>query len=388
MKIGIEAQRIFRKNKHGMDIVALELIRNLQQHDLINEYIVFVKDDLDDQVIQESPNLKIVRLKGGPYPYWEQVLLSRAASTHEIDLLHCTSNTAPLRLTVPLVLTVHDIIYLEKWNFTKGTSYQIIGNLYRRWNVPQVVAQAAKIITVSHFEEKRIREHFNLPPNRIQAVYNGVGTHFQKITDTVRLASARRRYNLPDKFIFFLGNTDPKKNVEGVIKALSLIKAKGRLSFKLVMLDIDRAYLERIASNTGNVSILDEICFTGYVPNEELPAIYSLASLFIYPSLRESFGIPILEAMACETPVLTSETSSMPEVAGGAALLVDPFNPEAIANGILKILEDDQNRFQMIAMGIKRAKNFSWQNNADQTLRIYNNVLEETRPGKKSAATE
>jgi glycosyltransferase involved in cell wall biosynthesis len=375
MKIGIEAQRIFRKKKHGMDIVALELIRNIQTIDNENQYVIFVKDDEDFDVIEESKNVKIVTIKGGPYPYWEQVLLTKAVKEHGVELLHCTSNTAPLNLSIPLVVTVHDIIYLEKWNFSKGTLYQIVGNLYRRWNVPPVVKKSAMIITVSDFERKRIKEHFGLNDDQVRTVYNGVGDHFKRVTDAVTLASVKQKYALPDNFVFYLGNTDPKKNIIGVMRTLSLLRRQNKLNFQLLMLDIDREFLHRIADQIGDPEILSYISFSGYVPNNELPAIYSMARLFLYPSLRESFGIPILEAMACGVPVVTSDTSSMPEVAGNAALFANPNNPEEIAEKITLLLEKPDLANDLILKGLLRSRQFSWKNNALETLNLYRELL-------------
>lgn len=358
-----------------MDIVALELIRNLQQLDHANEYVVFVKTDEDNGVIRESSNVKIVSIPGGPYPYWEQVLLPKAVKEHGVELLHCTSNTAPLNLSIPLVVTVHDIIYLEKWNFTKGTAYQIVGNLYRRWNVPPVVRKSSMVITVSDFEKRRIREHFHLSENQIRTVYNGVGTHFRRVTDTTVLKSVKEKYKLPDNYVFYLGNTDPKKNMIGVMRTLSHLRKNNQLNFQLLMLDIDRDFLHRMANEIGDPDVLSYISFVGYVPNQELPAIYSMAKLFLYPSLRESFGIPILEAMACEVPVVTSNTSSMPEVAGDAALLADPNDPVDIARQVLSLLNDEKLGQVLVTKGLQRSGQFSWRNNALQTLTIYDSLL-------------
>jgi glycosyltransferase involved in cell wall biosynthesis len=374
MRIGIEAQRLFRKKKHGMDIVALELIRHLQILDKVNEYFIFVKQDEDSSVIQETENFHIIQIARGPYPLWEQVLLPGEINRHKLDLLHCTSNTAPLKLNVPLVLTLHDIIYLEQWNFTRGTAYQIAGNLYRRWNVPAVVKKASRVITVSEFERHQIKQYFSFSDHFITTVHNGVGNHFRRISDPEILSRARAKFNLPDRYIFFLGNTDPKKNVVGVLKALSLLLKQGRIDFKLLMLDIDRTFLHEIAREIGDVRMLDYITFAGYVSNEELPAIYTMASLFLYPSLRESFGIPILEAMACGVPVITSQTSSMPEVAGDAAIFVDPANPESIATNIDQLMRDDSLRDRLTTAGMKRVTQFSWLENARKTLQIYQSV--------------
>ncbi len=375
MRIGIEAQRIFRPKKHGMDMVALELIKNIQQIDTTNEYVVFVKEDEDNLVIQESPNVKIVKVKSASYPVWEQLHLPAAAKKHGVDLLHCTSNTAPVKLSVPLVLTLHDIIYLEKISLNQGTAYQKFGNIYRRLIVPKIVPKAKRILTVSNFENERIVSHFKLKSNQVITVYNGVGTHFKPVCNQDELVQAKTKYNLPNDFVFFLGNTDPKKNVIGVLKALDILEKSGKLDFKLVMLDINREYLSNLTNQIGNPNLLNHINFTGYVKNNELPAIYSQADLFLYPSLRESFGIPLLEGMACGVPVVTSNTSSMPEIAHDAAIITDPFKPETIANAIIELRNNPLLKKQLSERGIKRSADFSWANNARQTISIYECVL-------------
>lgn len=375
MKIGIEAQRIFRPKKHGMDMVALELVKHIPEVDSKNEYVVFVKDDEDKACLPSFANIEVQVLPKASYPVWEQWLLPKAAKKAGVELLHCTSNTAPVFPGMPLVITLHDIIYLEKLHFKEGTAYQRFGNLYRRWNVPAVVEKAEKIITVSEFEKNRICDHFGFETNHVAAVYNGVSRHFQRVNQPELLKAARDKYNLPDKYMFFLGNTDPKKNVAGVLKALSQLKAKRQLPCKLLMLDINRDYLQRIASEIGDPGILDDITFTGYVPNKDLPAIYSQAELFLYPSLRESFGIPMIEAMRCGVPVITSLTSCMPEVAGGAALLCDPFEPTSIADAIVELVSNTAKREELIQLGLSRSQHFSWVENARQTIDIYHQIL-------------
>ncbi|OYU96830.1 MAG: group 1 glycosyl transferase [Bacteroidetes bacterium B1(2017)] len=374
MRIGIEAQRIFRKKKHGMDMVALELIRALQKIETPHQFFIFVQNDEDAACLSESKNVSIIALPNSPYPIWEQWHLPRAAKKYKLDVLHCTSNTAPLFLSVPLVLTLHDIIYLEKISLSQGTAYQKFGNIYRKWNVPLIVKKAVSILTVSDFERTRILSYFKFPEDRVQTAYNGVGTHFKRITDANVLAEAKDKFKLPNEFIFFLGNTDPKKNVIGVLKALSILKKKNQLPCKLLMLDINREYLSNLAQQIGDPSVLDEISFTGYVPNVQLPAIYSQASLFLYPSLRESFGIPLVEAMKCEVPIITSNTSSMPEIVADSALICDPFAPETIANAILELWSNKPLQQELVAKAKVRSELFSWDANAKQTLKIYEQI--------------
>ena len=380
MKIGIEGQRLYRTKKHGMDMVALELIKNLQQIDKKNEYVVFVKPDEDKTCIPTAPNFKIVELAGGPYPTWEQFALPRAAKAEGCDILHCTGNTGPIFSKVPLITTLHDIIYLESVSIFKkgGTWYQKIGNMYRRFVVPSVVRKSKRVVTVSNFEKERIRNFMGLDDNLV-AIYNGVGEHFKKITDKKILARAKGKYNLPDNFMFFLGNTDPKKNTPNVLKAFAEFNKQSQLKYKLVMLDYEENALQKILSDIGFPEIRKDIHLTGYVPNTDLPAIINQCKVFLYPSLRESFGIPILEGMACGVPVITSNTSSMPEIAGDSALLVDPFKPEEIVAAIRKILEYDGFSHFISYKGTKHAKNFSWKNMAEQYLKLYEEVYSELK---------
>lgn len=379
MKIAIEGQRLFRVKKHGMDMVALELIKNLQLIDKENTYYVFVKPDEDSGCIPEADNFKIIPLEGGAYPIWEQKTLPNAVKQYGCDLLHCTSNTAPLKSTVPLMITLHDIIYLESVSLFKkgGTWYQKFGNMYRRFVVPKVVKSSKKIITVSNFEKNRIKEFFGFPEadNRLVAVYNGVSEHFKPVTDQQELERVKVKYQLPDQFLFFLGNTDPKKNTKGVLKAFSDFLKKTSKPIKLVMLDYDKEALDTLLSEIGDKKLIDHIHLTGYVVNTDLPAIYSQCKLFLYPSLRESFGIPMLEAMRCGVAVITSNTSSMPEVAADAAYFVDPYKPEQITQGIETLLSDDTLRNNLIQKGFERSASFSWKSMAEEVLSLYEQIL-------------
>lgn len=379
MKIGIEGQRLFRKKKHGMDMVALELIRNLQLIDLENEYVVFVAPDEDDKVIQETANFKIVKLEGGSYPMWEQFALPKAAKEYGCQILHCTSNTAPVNCKVPLVVTLHDIIYMES-NYLKimsgsASPYQKFGNAYRKLVVPKVIRKSRKIITVSHFEKNRIGEFFGMKgDNRLTAVYNGVSEHFKPVTSESELKRVKEKYHLPDHFFFFLGNTDPKKNTKGTLKAFSDFLKQTKTNYKLVMLDYDRSELEKMVDEIGDKSLIDNIVLTGYVVNTDLPAIYCQSKIFLYPSLRESFGIPMLEAMACGVPVITSNTSSMPEVAGSAAYIIDPFKPEEITSALIMLEKDQELRKKLIEAGFIQAAKFSWKAMAQSVLEIYREI--------------
>ncbi|WP_445748076.1 glycosyltransferase family 4 protein [Polaribacter sp.] len=376
MKIGIEAQRIFRKKKHGMDMVALELIKNLQIIDTKNDYFIFVKPDEDNSVLQETANFKIIELNGGPYPTWEQIALPKAAKKYQCDILHCTSNTAPFFTDIPLITILHDIIYMEssylKILKSSASAYQKFGNIYRKLIVPRVVKKSKKVITVSHFEKNRIGEFFGIKGDKkLDAIYNGVSEHFKPITNNEELLRVKNKYHLPDKFFFFLGNTDPKKNTKGTLKAFSDFLKQSNSDYKLVMLDYDKVELNKLLLEIDDINLINQIVLTGYVVNTDLPAIYAQCAIFLYPSLRESFGIPMLEAMSCNVPVITSNTSSMPEVAADAAHIINPFQPQEITNGIIKILNDGDYRKSLCEKGLERSKQFSWKNMAKDYLKQY-----------------
>jgi len=373
LRIGIEAQRIFRDKKHGMDFVALEMIRNLQIIDKENQYVVFVKPDTDP-CLEETKNFKIVELKGTTYPYWEQIMLPAAAKAEKVDVLHCTSNTAPTQKDIPLILTLHDVIYMEKSPWAGGSLYQKFGNMYRRLNVPSVVKQASVVITVSEFEKEVIKRQFPEISNKLKVVYNGKSTHFHANYSDDEVSQVVKKYNLPHNFIFFLGNTDPKKNLPRVIEAYIQYCREAESPLKMVIADFSATLLDSHLSKLNAIDLAHQFVLPGYIPNKQLPLIFKKASFFLYPSLRESFGIPIIEAMACGVPVITSNVASMPEISGGAALLVDPTDVNSLKNGINTLSKDETLRKNLVQQGLERAKSFDWQITARKVLDIYKDI--------------
>ena len=371
MRIAIEAQRIFRTNKHGMDFVALESIRELQKIDKENEYFIFVSPG-EDHCLEETDNVHIIEVKCPTYPLWEQVALPRNVSKIKPDLLHCTSNTAPLNCPVPLVLTLHDIIFLEPRQGGNKSWYQNMGWYYRRMVVPRILPQCRKIITVSRFECDRIREALRLPKDKITAIYNGYSEHFHPLPE---ISSITHKYINNDDYIFFLGNTDPKKNAARTLKAYSIYLQQSIKKRPLLIADLKEEYIDNLLQLEGITNIKSYLYYPGYISNQDLAILYNAAFAFLYPSLRESFGIPIIEAMASGTPVITGNISAMPEVAGSGALTIDPYKPEEIANALLA-LETDNNLYkQQQNYGLERARQFSWEKTACELINIYKEIL-------------
>lgn len=370
MKIGIEAQRIFRKNKHGMDYVVLQEILQLQQIDHQNEYYVFVKPG-PDRCVEDSSRVHVIEINAPSYPLWEQFALPRAAKQVGVDILHCTSNTAPIFCSIPLVLTLHDIIFLEPRDKQNRSLYQNMGWLYRRLVVLRILNKCERIITVSEFERNNIIKKLDIPERRIKMIYNGYNEWFRPLSDEQEVY---KKY-MPEKgFLFFLGNTDPKKNTERTLVAYSKYLERSEVKRPLLMADLDQEYLNGIISRNHIENIREKIFMPGYIQNRDLPYIYNSAFAFLYTSLRESFGIPLLEAMACGTPVVTSNTSSMPEIGGINAILVNPERADEIADMLIKLEQDATFYQQQKEWGLARATLFSWKFTAEQLLELYQEV--------------
>ena len=370
MRIGIEAQRIFRKNKHGMDYVVLQEVRELQKIDTKNEYFVFVAPG-EDPCFKDSKNFHIIEIGGNFYPIWEQITLPKAAKELNLDMLHCTSNTAPIRCKIPLILTLHDIIFLEPRDKNNKSFYQNMGWFYRRLVVPKILKKCKRIITVSNYEMNNIMSKLNIPQEKMAMIYNGYNEWFKPLTDTEQVY---KKYIDEPGYFFFLGNTDPKKNTERTLIAYAKYLEKSSVKRKLLMADLDKQYLDDIVERNHLEEMMKSVVMSGYIVNSDLPYIYNNAFAFLYTSLRESFGIPLLEAMACGTPVITSNTSSMPEIGGPDAILVNPENPEEIVDKMLQLEDDYEFYRKQEDIGLVRAEQFSWQQTAELLLNLYERV--------------
>lgn len=370
MKIAIEAQRIFRPDKHGMDFVILETIRELQQMDRTNEYYILISPG-SDRCLEETLNFHIHEIRCPFYPLWEQVALPLAIRKIKPDVLHCTSNTAPYFCTVPLVLTLHDIIFLEPRQGKNNSIYQNLGWYYRRWLIPRIVSECKKIITVSYTESKNIQHKLHLTNEQLVVVHNGVSSQYKPIENAYKVT---KKYCAEKEFLLFLGNTDPRKNTIRTLKAYSLYLKKSTKALPLIITGLDKNTLDKIVSDAQINEIRDKLICPGYIPGEDLPFLYNSAYIFINASLREGFGIPILEAMACGTPVITSNISSMPEVAGKQAILVNPYNENEIADQLILLETNNQIYEEQKQYGLNHVKDFSWRKTAEQVFSIYQSI--------------
>lgn len=374
MKICIEAQRLFREKKHGMEVVALETIRAIQQIDHQNEYHILAADDVDQSSLVSEKNIIVHRLPSQPYPLWEQWALPRYVNNIKPDVLHCTANTAPLWYKGRMMITIHDLIFMDSTD-TKGSSrYQQFGNYYRRYIVPKVAKKATLLSTVSEFSAQEIKQRLGINENKIKVIPNGVSPLFQPTTDKEVLSAVQRQYHLPDDFFLHMANTAPRKNTVGVLKAYEKYCQLTPNPYRLVMLGCSKDQLNQWLDQS-QISINREyIVLPGFVQSIHLPIVYALSSCFLYPSLQEGFGLPVIEAMACGVPVITSDNSSLKEVSDNAAILVNPTNYDQIANGMYTVTHDKSLATFLKSQGVLNAMRYSWQEAAAKTIACYNDL--------------
>lgn len=379
VRLIIEAQRLFRPRKHGMDVVALELLRRLKQMPTSFKKEVVVKAD-EDRCLEASEHLGLTVLPAAFYPLWEQRKLPAYTESIPGSVLHCTGNTAPLFSKTPLIVTIHDLIFLEEnYLFKKngGSLYQRFGNVYRSLIVPRVARRAKHIITVSHFQRNLIMKRLNVPPEKISVVYNGADERFFKQYSSEELQAALKQYGIDTTpYIFFLANTEPRKNTDGVLKAFKhFCETYPSQSLNLVIKGLTEEQLQQKLQQTGTAGISHRIRRVGYIEYDDLPKLYQAAALLWFPSFTEGFGLPIVEAMAGGVPVLTSSCSVMPEIGGDAAVYIDPNQPETWVTPTYQLLTDMQFRNTSSAKGRIQAGRFTWDQSLKQLMDVYQQVL-------------
>ena len=236
--------------------------------------------------------------------------------------------------------------------------------------MPKIIRKCEKIITISEIEKLNIIKMLGLNNESVTVVHNGVSGRFGVKTSNEKIKQVRSQWNLEADFFLFLGNVEPRKNVFNTVSAFVLFAEKNS-QVKLVITGLNPIFVENILSKIGKKALLNQFVITGFVPENVLHTLYAEAKVFLYPSLREGFGLPILEAMAFGTPVVTSNISSMPEVAGEAAFLVNPFSVEAIALGMETAYENKSLRQKKIDLGYSRLGMFTWQKTAEQMINLY-----------------
>jgi glycosyltransferase involved in cell wall biosynthesis len=298
---------------------------------------------------------------------WEQVVAPIAARRAGVDVLHGPVNVVPLLGATPSIVTVHDLAFLR---FPE--QYPTLQRRYLHRLTRQSVMRANLTIAVSGHTRADIVELLDADPERVIAVPNGVDDEFSPRHGTAELDEFRKERALPEEFILFVGTLQPRKNLEGLIRAYARLDPAERLP--LVVVGSPGWMYQGIFDTLAGHRLEREVIFAGYADSGSLPLWYSAASVFVYPSLYEGFGLPVLEAMACGTPVITSDTSSLPEVAGDAALTVDPTDVDAISTSLRRLLNDGALRDDLRRRGVQRARAFSWRRTAERTANLYRRV--------------
>ena len=376
MRVGIDARLL--SYRRGMGNFLYNLLFELVNLDKTNQYILYTDQPLLRIDLDLPSNFQVQLLSIPTYPLWEQVALSLAARRDQLNVLHCPANTGPLWLPqgINLALTIHDVMYMLPTSVLPASPslYQRVGRWYRRLVVPLVARQATVVVTVSHYSRQDIVKYLDLAEDSVRVVWEAPNRACRLVTDTQVLAKVQSKYALERPFILALAGVDPRKNTTRVIEAFAMLLGNYSYAYQLALVGLSFSAQSSFLRQARGLGVADQISFTGFIPEEDLVALYNLADVFVYPSLYEGFGLPVLEAMTCGTPVVTSPTGSIPEIAGEAALFVDPNNAEAISRGIIRVLGDKELAQHLRTLGFEQTSHFSWHQTAVEMLRIYDQV--------------
>lgn len=307
-------------------------------------------------------------IKTGERHYFAEIALP-----DKLDCFHGPVFTLPPRLDCPSVITIHDIYYE-----IDPTDYCPERVRFLKDQVTQSAYIAKRIITVSHAAKADILKFVNIPPEKVEVIYLAPGEAFKPVRDPLQLIAIKKRYGIESEFLLWVGSPRKRKNVSSLLKAFSCLKRRYRIPHQLVLIGLRILptqvpfLLWKFGIHLGEAVILDRV-----VPTDDLVVLYNAADVFIFPTLYEGFGLAVIEAMACGTPVVTSNLSALIEVAGDAALFVDPHDPEGIAEAICQVLSDKGLREKLRNKGIRRSTEFSWETTAKRTLDVYRSICHE-----------
>jgi len=373
MLIGINATAASRRPRTGVEEYTYQLIKHLTmlEETRRHRFVLYSNKQLTINNKQLPENFKVRQLKW-PLPMWTQVRLASEMLFYKPDVLFIPVHVLPTAHPKNSVVTIHGLEYeyypeMYPWRHLR----------YLRWSTKYALEHAQKIIAVSENTKKDLIELYGGKPEKIEIVYHGVIGQGQSLRDSPASRPVPEGLSLQSPYILFIGRLEKRKNIEGLIEAFALLKEKYKIPHKLVLVGPRellgavpaRASFERTHFH-GQSLDGDQIITTGYVSEPEKWSLLKKADAFVLPSFYEGFGIPILEAQTVGCPVVTSNISSMPEVAGKGAILVEPKNIEQITEGIHKIISDSQLRKDLIAKGYQNVKRFSWQKCAQETLKI------------------
>ena len=369
MKIGINALYSMSGKYGGMRVYLENLLNLLFEIDCENSYVLFCNAQNYKELNFKNHNVKknfcpVANGLSVSKTLWEQILLPVQTLKHRIDILFSPAYISPAFLKCKSVVTIHCTKYIHHPEDFNPLALSILKVL-----IPLSARKCNKIITVSNCAKSEIIKAFNVSENKISVIPYAAGSYFHPSEKKDNYLS--EQYGIKKKYILSVASTKPHKNLRALVEAYIRLRESGRIDHQLVLAGDKRPLMKdnwfsKSFSNWGK-----DIIFTGIIPNNQLPQFYTNADIFVFVSKYESFGIPIIEAMSCGTPVVTSSVFSMPEAAGGCALLADPSDSQDIANKIYELIKNQELRNNLIEKGKKHTKNFSWRKTAEQTLKVF-----------------
>lgn len=382
MRIGIDA-RLYGPQRTGIGRYVERLVTNLENLDRKNEYVIFLRPENFSLYRPARPNFRKVFASPRWYTLKEQLVLPLLFARERLDLLHVPHFNAPVLYPGKFVVTIHDLIK-DKWDPRSVTSRSLptyaIKYLGYQLIVKEVVRRAAAILTPSGYVKSKIVEKYGVDSKKIAVTYEaGLLAEGGKVrSEKERVAEdVLGRFRIPPPYFLYVGNVYPHKNVGRLLDAVKILNEKIGQSAHLVLAgarDDDHVFRERLEKQILEKDVLKYVTLTGFLSDPDLIDLYRGATAYVQPSLSEGFGLTSLEAMSLGTPVVEADATSLPEVGGEAALYFDPYNPLDMAEKLSQVLRDKQLRAQLSRKGIARAKQFSWEKLAKETLKVYEAV--------------
>jgi glycosyltransferase involved in cell wall biosynthesis len=367
VRIGINALFLLPGKVGGSEIYIRNLVRCLARSGGTNTYIIFINRESAGVFDDAGPGVEIVAcpIQASNRPLrivWEQVVLPFQILRHKIDILFSAGMTSPFVCPVLSVLAIFDLQHvLQPYNFPLGQ------RLFRKSIIYLSAKSANGIVTISQKVREDILKFYRIPPRDVAVTYLAVdhGSFFPR--EAREVEAVRAKYDLPERFILYAAAAFPHKNHARLLEALRMLKEKGD-GIKLVLTGAKVTGDDVITEMIKKMGLQSDTVVTGWLPFEDIPPIYCASDAFVFPTLNEGFGIPVIEAMACGVPVVCSNIEPLPEIAGDAAHFIDPYDPASIAEGISKVISDQNVRRELIKKGFRRAAAFTWENTARKTL--------------------
>jgi glycosyltransferase involved in cell wall biosynthesis len=364
VRIAIDARKL---HDFGIGTYVQNLLRHLARLDADTEYVLFCRREDREALSALGPNFRPAVESAAPYSILEQISVPARLLRERVDLFHSPHYVLPPLTACKSVVTIHDCIHLMFPQYLPNKLAYGYAKTFMWW----AAHGSGRVLTVSEASKRDILRYFHIPEQKITVIHNGLDDRFRTPPPEAEVHRVRERFQLQEQFVLYAGNVKPHKNVERLIEAFHHLRTIGFTQLKLLIIgnDISRYATLRRAIHTHNLHKYVRVL--GFVPDQTLAILYRLASVFVFPSLYEGFGLPPLEAMACGTPVVTSNVSSLPEVVGDAAVLVDPYDARSIAEGIRRVLVDESLRRDLQARGVAHAHSFSWEQAARRVREIY-----------------